>query len=113
MATPPRPAEVTMPVWLAERLFSCYYGVGPRANEDPHHVPLPEIIPQPPTQPFTQPSTQPFTAPTPTPTRTAHDTPPPGVQTIPPNLHSQPPMIDGLAVGGVLRPRGAASRRPT
>lgn len=108
MATPPRPAEVTMPAWLAERLFSCYYGVGPRANEDPRHVPLPEVIPQPTSSP--QPSSSPAQPPL---TRTAHDTPPLGVQTIPPNLHSQPPMIDGLAVGGVLRPRGAASRRPT
>lgn len=92
--TSPRVTTVTLPSWLAERLFDCYYGAGPRYHEDQGPRPARTHTPE------TTPSDG-------SPAARLVDPP-----TIPPNMHSQPPIIEGLALGGSMVPKGAAARRP-
>lgn len=90
MEPAPRTHTVTLPSWMAERLFACYYGAGPRFHED---------------QPMARIAEPPTDAPPQAPVRV--DPP-----TIPANLQSMPPTITGLVGGGKLIPRGVAARKP-
>lgn len=46
----PRPPSVVLPVHLAEKLFACYYGSGPRHNQSPEAA-VREIASEPATEP--------------------------------------------------------------